>query len=48
MNKTETKSPLGGKLHALAGRSFDKLVAMIGHYEVKIVIGESGVITKSS
>lgn len=44
MKKAEAKSLLGSELHALAGRSLDKFVAMIGHAEVKITI-ESGVIS---
>jgi hypothetical protein len=43
MNNAEAKSLLGSELHALAGRSFDELVALIGHDEVKVVIGESEV-----
>ena len=42
MNKTEAKSLLGNGLHALAGRSFGKLVAMIGHADVKNIQGTSG------
>jgi hypothetical protein len=43
MNKAEATSLLGSELQALAGRSFDELVAMVDHAEIKIVIGESGV-----
>ena len=43
MNNDEAKSLLANELHALAGRSFSELVALIGHDEVKVVIGESEV-----
>ena len=43
MNNAEAKSLLANELHALAGRSFSELVALIGHDEVKVVIGGSGV-----
>ena len=38
MNNAEAKSLLANELHALAGRSFSELVALIGHDEVKVVI----------
>jgi len=43
MNNAEAKSLLANELHALAGRSFSELVALIGHDEVKVVIGGSRV-----
>ena len=43
MNNTEARLLLANELRTLAKHSFDELVAMIGHDEVKTVIGASGV-----
>ena len=43
MNDAEAKSLLANELRALAGCSFDELVSMIGHDEVKTIIGRSDV-----
>ena len=42
MNTAEAKSLLSKELDALAKRTYDELAAMIGHSEVKHLVGQSG------
>jgi hypothetical protein len=43
MNKAEARSILSRELKAFASRSYAQLAALIGHSDVKNLVGESGV-----
>jgi hypothetical protein len=43
MNKAEARLILSRELKAFASRSYAQLVALIGHSDVKNLLGESGV-----